>query len=345
MTASTPAYKPSWVDKLLDGIDRLPMPNWLFYVLLYIFGVLYVHGALWFDAALPLGKFDPIWVFNGVYVVISLAMLHLLERSANNAVEKFVQLAPDKREEIELQRYVMTTIPARPALWMALVFGALMLYLSLSQPDYLPVGIHSPLAKALLIAILIFNYSFVPIIIYQGARLLKAVTKLYALVDQVNIFHQQPLYAFSGLSFQASFFWILFANLSFFSLVIESSFYNVKAIDFFFWGVMMLLAFATFLIPPWGIHKRLVEAKLNLQEETSMQIDAVQRKLFNAIDKNNFKQIGGFNNAISSLYNMHEQLKSVPTWPWKPGAFRNLLSAVFLPMLLWILQELVSRYF
>lgn len=32
------------------------------------------------------------------------------------------------------------------------------------------------------------------------------------------------------------------------------------------------------------------------------------------------------------------------TWPWKPGAFRNFLSAVFLPMLLWIALELASRY-
>jgi hypothetical protein len=184
----------------------------------------------------------------------------------------------------------------------------------------------------------------VPIVIYHGARLLKAVTRLYALVDQVNIFHQQPLYAFSGLSFQASLFWIAFANLSFFSLVIESSFDNVKPVDFYFWGVMMLLAIATFLIPPWGIHNRLVDAKVDIQEETSMQIDAVQQKLFLAINKEDFKKIEGLNHAASSLYAMHEQLKAVPTWPRKPGAFRNLLSAVFLPMLLWILQELVSRY-
>jgi hypothetical protein len=329
----------------LDRIDALPIANWLFYVLLYVFAVLYVHATLWIDNVLPFGDFDPIWVFNGVYAVISLAMLHSLEHSANRSVGKFVQLAPDKEEEIELQRYMMTTIPARPVLWMTIVFGAFMVYLTLSQPEYLPTGIHSPVAIGLSLLILVFNYSFVPIVIYQGARLLKAVTRLYALVDEVNIFHQQPLYAFSGLSFQASLFWILFANLSFFSLVIESSFNNVKPVDFAFWGVMMLLAIATFLVPPWRIHTRLVEAKLAVQEETSVQIDETQRKLFAAIRKNDHKAIGGLDSAISSLYRMHEQLKSVPTWPWKPGAFRNLLSAVFLPMLLWLFQEIASRYF
>lgn len=55
-----PPYKPSWVDYFLDRIDRLAMPNWLFYLLLYVFAVLYIHVALWIDVVMPVGLFDPI---------------------------------------------------------------------------------------------------------------------------------------------------------------------------------------------------------------------------------------------------------------------------------------------
>lgn len=338
-------YKPSWVDHLLDWIDRLPMPNWLFYVLLYFVGLLDINAALWIDGVLPMGELDPLWVFNAIYVIISLGLLHLLERSSNRAVDKFAGLLPKKKKEIEIERYKMTNLPARPVLWMTIIFGALMTYLALTQPDFLPKGIDSPIATGMMLVMLVFAYSFVPILVYQGTRLLRSVTALYALVEDVNIFHQQPLYAFSGLAFQASLFWILFGNLSYVSLVLEASGSNINFVDYSFGIIMMLLAFATFLLPPWGIHKRLVEAKLKVQEETSVQIDETQRKLFAAIKKNDFKEIGGLDAAISSLYRVHEQLKSVPTWPWAPGGLRNFLSAVFLPMLLWLAQELASRYF
>jgi hypothetical protein len=88
--------------------------------------------------------------------MISLAILHALERSANRAVDNFIEMAPDKKEEIERQRYIMTTIPARPALAMAVIFGTFMIFLTLSQPDYLPIGIHSPLAASMVLAMLVF---------------------------------------------------------------------------------------------------------------------------------------------------------------------------------------------
>ena len=103
------------------------------------------------------------------------------------------------------------------------------------------------------------------------------------------------------------------------------------------------LAFLTFLLPYWGIPRRLVDAKLQIQEETSVQIDASQRQLFAAIKSKNHKKINTFDSAISSLYRVNEQVKKIPTWPWAPGVFRNFLSAIFLPMLLWITQEIVSR--
>ncbi len=30
-------YPPSWVDRLLDWIDRLPVPTWAFFLILFLF--------------------------------------------------------------------------------------------------------------------------------------------------------------------------------------------------------------------------------------------------------------------------------------------------------------------
>ncbi len=214
----------------------------------------------------------------------------------------------------------------------------------LPQPGFVYEGLSSPISYALVIPMMLFTFSFVPILLYQAARLLKSVTDAYKLVEQVNIFHQQSLYAFSGLTLQASLFWILFGNLSFVGMSLQEEVSSAQfAIEMTSSVLIISLAFLTFLLPYWGIHRRLVEAKLQMQEETSVQIDDSQRQLFAAIKNKNHKEINTFDSAISSLYRVNEQVKKIPTWPWAPGVFRNFLSAIFLPMFLWVIQELVPR--
>ena len=63
-----------------------------------------------------------------------------------------------------------------------------------------------------------------------------------------------------------------------------------------------------------------------------------------AIAAEDYAKVNGLDGAIGSLYKVRDQLKSIPTWPWATGTFRSFLSAVFLPMVLWVLQTLASRY-
>ena len=164
------------------------------------------------------------------------------------------------------------------------------------------------------------------------------------MVEQVNVLHRQPLYAFSGLTLQVSLFWILFANLSFLGQALQPTVSSTQfAIEMTSSILIIGLAVLTFVLPHWGIHRKLAEAKLEIQEETSIQIDETQRNLFAALTNGNYKQASELDGAMSSLYRVHEKLQSIPTWPWPPGMIRSFLSAIFLPMLLWIIQEFVSR--
>lgn len=40
-------YAPSWVDRLLDWIDRLPIPAWAFYLAVYLLAALGLHISNW----------------------------------------------------------------------------------------------------------------------------------------------------------------------------------------------------------------------------------------------------------------------------------------------------------
>jgi len=38
-------------------------------------------------------------------------------------------------------------------------------------------------------------------------------------------------------------------------------------------------------------------------------------------------------------------LRKIPTWPWEPGTLTAVLTAVFLPLILVVAQQVVGRYF
>jgi hypothetical protein len=48
--------------------------------------------------------------------------------------------------------------------------------------------------------------------------------------------------------------------------------------------------------------------------------------------------------AIQALMEFRTELKGVSTWPWSPGTLRNFITALLLPIVLWGLQQVITRY-
>ncbi|MFQ5596379.1 MAG: hypothetical protein ACE5HA_19725 [Anaerolineae bacterium] len=48
--------------------------------------------------------------------------------------------------------------------------------------------------------------------------------------------------------------------------------------------------------------------------------------------------------AMSSLEIEREVLARIPTWPWQPGTLRGVASAVSLPVLVWLIQQILAYY-
>ena len=52
--------------------------------------------------------------------------------------------------------------------------------------------------------------------------------------------------------------------------------------------------------------------------------------------------MSGLNSAIASLELEKQALESIPTWPWSPETVRILVTAVLLPLGLWIVQFILQ---
>jgi hypothetical protein len=343
-TMKNPPYRPSWVDRFLDWLVALPIPTWLSVALIYLLVVASYHFALFLDGTLPPGGIDPSAAFNALWSIIGIVFLILLDRIAHRAIDRFSVLVPAKKKELELIRYQMTNIPARSTMVFTVLIVLLILVSSFFDPNFLFVD--HPVSVAIFIVFAAFSYAFAPIMLYHGFRQLNLVIKAYRMVDEINLFHLQPLYAFSGLTMTSSLFWLLILNMNFVSNFSDGA--PTSLADIFLAYALILpyiiLAFITFIVPLWGIHQRIQRTKEVEIEKNGMQIEKMHSTLYKHLNKGDYKKGNDLEKSLASLYKMREQIEKVPTWPWNPGTLRSFLSAVFLPLGIWLLQQVLSRF-
>jgi hypothetical protein len=66
-------------------------------------------------------------------------------------------------------------------------------------------------------------------------------------------------------------------------------------------------------------------------------------KLHHLVDRVDLQNVDALEKTISGLATEREVIRRTPTWPWSPGALGVLVSAVLLPIAVWLLQRLLER--
>ncbi len=341
-------YKPSWVDRLTNWIESLPVPVWTFYLILYLIAALSLNLASWLNGALPWGVASASQFYNAIWLPLALFVIHNTDQVAKHALARFGSLVRNKAAQLEDITYQMTNMPARTVLWISIVAVTVLLIGAIQDPKLvvfdLSAGPIHPVTWALSALFGVTSYSLAPIMIYHAARQLNLVTKAYELVDKVDVFHQQPMYAFSGLTMRTALFLVALVYITYMGEVIYDPSSTEDVINLALSVVIIPLSVVIVLLPLWGIHQRLGEARMLVLEKNSTQITNTRTKLYKAIDKQSYNDVKGLDGALSSLYREQKQLENVATWPWAPGTFRNFLTAVLIPMLLWLAQTLAARF-
>ena len=336
-------YSPSWLDRLIRWIDRMPIPNWLVYAIGYAGIALLGHIAMWIDRVAPVGSLRPEFLYGAVWSVLPLMFLHHLTVVAGRAADRFAPLLRDRPEELAALRYRMTTMPAWPIALITSGTVALVVVQMAADPSAGGYeGMSNPASYAITGVVLAFSYSVPPALVFHGIRLLDSVTKAYRLVEEADMFQPRPLYAFSGLTLQASLFWVLLANLSFIDLANDVSRGGDVTRTVVEVAPFLVLALLTFLVPLLGIHRRLREQKLVALDENGGHARTAQRGLYAALAQRDHAEVEGLDRGLAALYRAREELRKLPTWPWTPGTFRTFLSAVSVPMIVWTLQQLAA---
>ena len=106
--------------------------------------------------------------------------------------------------------------------------------------------------------------------------------------------------------------------------------------------LLMGVALIIFYLPLSGINKRLVAQKDQLLKGVTARTESTFERIQSAHDESVFSQIAGLRSMLSVLKDEREMVASIPSWPLWPGTVTGMLSALFLPTILGLVNRLLE---
>lgn len=330
----------SWVDRIIRAVDALPVAAWMTYTLIAGVLICAVHLVHWGCGTLPAATLNIPIAVTALWSVLSIATVDYAYRIGLHAFDAFrPTLVATENESAELVR-TFTSIPAIPALLAIPLAGAYMWLLTRFDSTFFGLVTGSWCSDTLMYILGGLNTAMILIASYQSWRVLAAVQRIQARVVHPDLFERQPLFAFSRLTSYVAI--CIAGGVYLFYLAFPATVANPLAYGTMFL-IMLPLSLASFFLPLAGMHGRMVAEKGRLLNEVGQRIKAIRAAFHQSLDIMELTGMDGMNRALAMLMLEEEYIRKIRTWPWEPSTLNAVLTAIFLPILLFVVERLLIR--
>jgi hypothetical protein len=336
-------YAPSWVDRFTAWVARLPGPSWSFYLGLGLV-LLFVQAiVLWVEGAFPVGRVDPAHAFLAAAIPLLLGLIHFLDDRAGTVLAGMrPALKTTEKEHADLS-YRLTTLPAVPTLLAGLAALGCAFMLEIPGGPYRLEALDSfPVSATLLRFVFLICWWAFGTLLYHTVHQLRLINHIYTQHTHINLFRMQSLYALSNLTALTAGglavvpYAFLYANRA-------TELLREAPIVLSFYLMVTFLAVVTFVWPQLGIHRLQIEEKERLLDEANQRFEAAIVDLHQRVDSGKLEGMVDMHRAMAGLEIERSALEKIPTWPWEPEVVRLLITALALPLGLWLIQFILQR--
>lgn len=337
--SSAAAYRPGAVSRFLAWADRRPWHGAWLYVGLALLLFVVSQSIIWATGLQPVGSIHPLIATGVVYGPYFLAALGYLNRTAERALERFWPATGWPDEQRAAWRYEFVTTPGGYGL-IAFVLGVVAAIGAFSAAPDTAVGVGTD-RLVFLVAYLpsaTLGYSLLPLAIIHTVRQLRLVARIHQEATAIDPFDRVPVYAFSGLTVRTALTYVL---IGYYALTVNG------ALQTGIVGIVVLAAtfgvgVACFVLPLWGIHDRLVREKGQLMLQVERRLSRLSDEMYRRIDAGEFDKTKVVSDALSGVQALRDRISRLPTWPWPPNLFRGFISALLIPVIVYLVSRLVG---
>ena len=334
-------YPPSFIDRFMRFIQRLPIPYWLTYFLLFILESVINHVWAWIDGWLPVFTFNKLLLVFPLWQWGTLAAIAYLNITSEAILPSFRELLEIEDDSLEKLKYEFTTLPTRGLMLSGVmwIFAYLMLTYLTYDAFYVRYGLENSFKVFIFLEGLIC-YSTGSVIYYHSIRQLWLVSGTVKMVKRFNLFHLGPVYAFSRLTSRTGISWMFLLGLTLLLFPLDLA----KGLTLIILGFQVVIALVAFILPLRFVYYHLVSEKRRLLAELNHQIETTMKRLHHSLDKDKVDEASQFANALMGLNSEREILMGISTWPWRTGTLTTFLSAIFLPIVLLLIQIVIQKW-
>lgn len=317
------------------------MSPWVFYPALLGSWVLYDLVAYSLAGVLP----HPSWSIRNVYDTFGGAIIGVLVLAFYYYFDQEIAEATDASRAISgltdarfaQVRHELVVIPLWPHLLVGILVSIGTIQGAMFQQGFnsVTLSIVPYLIDWILTAVITFGFAF------RILRLIFLIGRFYAGPIGIDLFNLPPLHELSTAVGKAGLFllalWYVNVPLSLNEFILRSPAAIGSA------ALVALIPLAAFLVPQAILSRRLAREKTRLSVDVSGQLRASFQELKSNLEAKTLDNVERLKAAIEALIAEKKFVEGIPTWPWQLGTFRVALTAVLLPILVWIIQQLLAR--
>lgn len=335
------AYPPGAVSRFLAWVDRLPGHGWWVFPSIVLGLFVWAHAVLWAAGLRPVGSIDPTVAVGVAYGPFALAALAYNNRVAERAIVAFWPATgwPDAERPGWTYRFVTT--PAGYG-WASLAIGVVLAvgsYLGAPSTVLGPGDVNRVPVILAYLPMLLFGYTMLPAAGVHIGRQLHLVTRIHHEAQAVDPFDRVPLYAFSRLTAQTG---LVFLVVATYSLTVNGSFQAGNILSLGSTGAALVIGVLCFFVPLWGMHGRLVDEKDALLRDVDRRVTRLGAEMYARIDAGQFDATKVVSDGLAGMVTLRDRINRLPTWPWPPQVFRGFLSALMLPVIVYLVSRIIA---
>ena len=304
------------------------------------------NAIFWLDGSRPIGTFSIENTSDAIWSIGFVVFYAYLKTGAKIAWLEFQPLLSDQdKEQLSLQEKNFVELPTRAG-WLSIVLSVIIIGPNLasgaSEGNW--NGIQTVYFG--LIGILVF--SALSAVLFQSIRQTRLIYTFHSIISHIDLFKLRPTHAFSKLTSRTGTIFILFVAFSLLQGIFVSpnlSELGTSNAATFLNFLMLLVGFAIFILPLLSIRNQLVAEKKQYQDKLNHKIGALFKQVDAGISENNLDKVNEIKTTLETLLLERDVVKKISTLPWDTSTFRSFASTILIPVVLWLITELLGRIF
>lgn len=340
-TMST-SYSSGPISRLLAWLDGLPGRGWWFVGLLALVLAAWGTGVLWATGQVPAGTLDISVLILVAYAPYTLAVLMVGRYVALSSLETFWPATgwPAADRPAWVYQFVNTPRRVEFAAMVVGVAGGVAAFIA-APASVVAAGPNSLDYALAVVPIFIAGYGMTALAVVISTRWLLLVMRIHREATAIDPFDKAPIYAFSRMTVVSGLATVISIYYTF-AVNAASQEGNVPSLTFL--AVGFVGGLIAFVGPLWGIHVRIAREKDNLARDVERRINRVAGELYEDIDSGSLEAAGQYSGLLSTLTSLRERIGHLPTWPWPPNLFRGFVTALLLPIVIYVLTRVIATY-